>query len=111
MVSVQRNDQRADADAPLAVTRWRSPAGGGIAGYAVVVNGRPTQILDVQTLVVRVPLRAGDKRSFAIAAVDEAGNVGAPTAAFLPSAETTVKQAQARATPATPTPARRPRRR
>jgi hypothetical protein len=60
-------------------------------------------MLDAQTLTLHVQLRNGDKRSFAIAAVDAAGNVGAPTAMFMPATGTIVKQAQS-------TPVRRPRR-
>jgi hypothetical protein len=91
--------------------RWRSPvANAAIAGYALLVNGRQTQLLDADTLIVRVRLLDNDRRSFAIAAVDGAGNIGAPTPIFMPSTQATVKRAQARTPPPLPAPARKPRR-
>jgi hypothetical protein len=91
--------------------RWQSPAAGAaIAGYALLVNGRRIRILDADKRIVRVRLLDNDKRSFAIAAIDGAGNIGASTADFVPSTQTTVKKAQARTTPPLPTPARKPRR-
>ena len=74
--------------------RWRPPVGGdAIGGYALLVNGRLSQRFDAHTLMRRVQLKVGDRRSFAIAAVDQAGNVGAPTAAFLPKATPALKLA------------------
>jgi hypothetical protein len=101
----------AEAAGRMLTLRWRSPAAGGaIAGYTLLVNGHKMQILDASTLIVRVRLLDKDKRSFAIAAVDEAGNVGAPTAIFVPSTKTTAKHAQARTAPPLPARARKPRR-
>jgi peptidoglycan hydrolase-like protein with peptidoglycan-binding domain len=101
----------ATADGGTLTLSWRSPAAGvAIAGYALLVNGRTIQILDPDTLSVRLRLLGNDKRSFAIAAVDGAGNIGAPTTIFVPSTQTAVKQAQARTKPPLPAPARKPRR-
>ena len=76
--------------------RWRPPTVGraSVVGYALLVNGRRIQTLDAKTLTVRVQLQVRDRRSFAIAAVDRAGNVGAPNVAFLPPAQPVVKQAR-----------------
>ena len=83
--------------------RWQPPADTpSVAGYALLVNGRRIVTLDAKTLVVRVALQDGEKRSFAIAAIDEAGNVGAPNAAFLLPAQPATKQARKTAAPKAP---------
>src|SRR4029077_14423674 len=53
-----------------------------IVGYELLINGHKTRLLPAKTRTVRLNLRRNDKRSFAIAAVDKAGNVGAPTVIF-----------------------------
>ena len=60
--------------------RWRPPAGTGkVRGYALIVNGKRTRTLDAKTLKLRIHLRKHDRRSFAVAAIDTAGNMSAAT--------------------------------
>ena len=60
--------------------RWRPPAGSTkVRGYALIVNGKKTRTLDPKTLKVTIHLKKHDKRSFAIAAIDQAGNMSAAT--------------------------------
>ena len=62
--------------------RWKTPAGGGqLGGYALFVNGKQLRTLDVGQLGVDIHLQARDRRTFALAAIDAAGNVGARTRA------------------------------
>jgi large repetitive protein len=62
--------------------RWKTPTGeDALGGYALFVNGKQTSTLDAGRLSVDIRLRAGDRRTFAVAAIDEAGNVGARTRA------------------------------
>jgi hypothetical protein len=59
---------------------WRPPAGGTApVGYYLIINGRRSKLLPAKTRVVKITLQRHDLRTFAIAAVDKAGNVGAPT--------------------------------
>jgi hypothetical protein len=59
---------------------WRPPAGPKkIRGYALIVNGKKTRTLDPKTLKVKIHLLKHDKRSFAVAAIDSAGNMSAAT--------------------------------
>jgi hypothetical protein len=78
---------------------WRPPAGPKkIRGYALIVNGKKTRTLDPKTLKVKIHLLKHDKRSFAVAAIDPAGNLSESTraiaAAFQP---VSVKQARSAA--------------
>ncbi len=79
--------------------RWKLPAARDqVSGYALFVNGKRTRTLDIGRLGIDIPLRARDKRTFAIAAIDAAGNVGTPTraVAVVPSlVHLTLKQAKA----------------
>ena len=60
--------------------RWRPPAGSGkVRGYALIVNGKKKRTLDAKTLKVKIHLLKHDKRSFAVAAIDPAGNMSAAT--------------------------------
>ncbi len=60
--------------------RWRPPAGRGkVRGYALIVNGKKTRTLDPKTLKVQIHLLKHDKRSFAVAAIDQAGNMSEAT--------------------------------
>jgi hypothetical protein len=78
---------------------WKLPASGDqVSGYALFVNGKRMRTLDVSLLGIDIPLRARDRRTFAIAAIDAAGNVGTPTraVAVVPSlVHLTLKQAKA----------------
>ena len=59
---------------------WRPPAGPKkIRGYALIVNGKKTRTLNPKTLKVQIHLLKHDKRSFAVAAIDEAGNMSEAT--------------------------------
>ena len=57
---------------------WRPPAGK-VRGYALIVNGKKTRTLDPKTLKVKIHLLKHDKRSFAVAAIDPAGNMSEAT--------------------------------
>ena len=48
-------------------------------GYALIVNGKKTRTLDPKTLKVRIHLLKHDRRSFAVAAIDTAGNMSEAT--------------------------------
>ena len=62
---------------------WRPPAGGAApVGYYLIINGRRSKLLPAKTRAVKITLQRHDLRTFAIAAVDKAGNVGAPTVVF-----------------------------
>jgi hypothetical protein len=78
---------------------WRPPADlSNIRGYALIVNGKKTQTLKPDTLKVRIRLRKNDRRSFAVAAIDQAGNMSEATrtiATFKPPLS--LKQARAAA--------------
>jgi hypothetical protein len=67
------------------VLHWQAPAGSGrIDHYLLVVNGIPLRSIPGSTHSVTVGrFDARDRRSFALAAVDEAGNVGRATVALV----------------------------
>jgi len=74
----QPNALRATLSKQMLALRWKLPASGDqVSGYALFVNGKRTRTLQVGLLAVEIPLRAHDRRTFAIAAIDTAGNVGA----------------------------------
>jgi hypothetical protein len=59
---------------------WRPPAGSGkVRGYALIVNGKKTRTLDPKTLKVAIHLLKHDRRSFTVAAIDQAGNMSEAT--------------------------------
>jgi len=59
---------------------WRPPAKvKGLRGYVLIIDGKRTRTLTPKTLTIRIQLRPGDRRSFAVAAVDRAGNVSDAT--------------------------------
>jgi predicted phage tail protein len=67
---------------------WRPPAGmPKVHGYALIVNGKKTRTLAPSKLKLRIRLRRNDRRSFAVAAIDPAGNMSEATrtiATFVP---------------------------
>jgi hypothetical protein len=67
------------------VLHWQAPAGSGrIDHYLLVVNGIPLRSIPGSTHSVTVGrFDARDRRSFTLAAVDEAGNVGRATVALV----------------------------
>jgi hypothetical protein len=74
----QPNALRATLSKQILALRWKLPTSGDqVSGYALFVNGKRTRTLQVGLLAVEIPLRAHDRRRFAIAAIDMAGNVGA----------------------------------
>ncbi|HYA08005.1 MAG TPA: Ig-like domain-containing protein, partial [Gaiellaceae bacterium] len=59
---------------------WRPPAGTTkVRGYALIVNGKKARTLTPTTLKVRIRLLKNDTRTFAVAAVDPAGNMSETT--------------------------------
>lgn len=57
--------------------QWKLPtAAGGISRYALFVDGKRTRTIDAAKGGLHIVLHANDKRTFAIAAIDAAGNVG-----------------------------------
>ena len=59
---------------------WQAPARAThLTGYALLVNGLRTRVLAAKTHTVQIQLRKNEKRLFAVAAVDAAGNVSPPT--------------------------------
>jgi len=60
--------------------RWQAPARAAhLVGYALIVDGRRTRILTAKTHTLRIKLRKGETRRFAVVALDAAGNVSLPT--------------------------------
>ena len=60
--------------------RWKSPVDGSASGgYALFVGSAQMRVLDPGARVVTIRVRANDKRSFSVAAVDTVGNVGPRT--------------------------------
>jgi len=60
--------------------RWQAPSRAAhLTGYALLVNGKKTRVLNAKTHSVRIKLRRVETRWFAVAALDAAGNVGLPT--------------------------------
>jgi hypothetical protein len=65
-------------NAKLLSLRWKAPKEA-IRGYVVYVNGKRWRTLRADTLGIDVRVRAGDRRTFAVAAIDTTGNIGQPT--------------------------------
>jgi hypothetical protein len=64
--------------------RWKAPAASdSIAGYVLYVNGNRSRSVDASSLDIDIRVRAGDSRSFAVAAVDSTGNIGPRTRAVV----------------------------
>ena len=64
--------------------RWAAPSGEPVGGYVLYVEDSVARRLSGATTAVNVgSFGAADRRSFAVAAVDEAGNEGARTAALV----------------------------
>jgi large repetitive protein len=62
---------------------WRAPRSStAVVGYELLINGRRARLLPAKARSVHLKVRRNDTRTFAIAAVDKAGNVGAPTVVF-----------------------------
>jgi hypothetical protein len=59
--------------------RWKAPLDGSASGYALFVGGVQTLVLDAGTRDLTIRVHANDTRSFSVAAVDTAGNIGART--------------------------------
>jgi hypothetical protein len=60
--------------------RWQAPADGSAAGgYVLFVGNVRSRVFDSGTLAVAISIRASEKRSFSVAAVDAVGNVGPRT--------------------------------
>ena len=69
--------------------RWSAPKPAGqVARYVLLINGRTARTLAATTCVIRIKMKPNDHRSFAVAAVDSAGNVGAAASLFAPHGAT-----------------------
>ena len=81
---------------------WRPPARpASVRGYALIVNGKKTLALSPKTLKIRIHLRAHDRRTFAIAAIDPAGNMSDATRTIAtagPAPRLSVKRVRSAAT-------------
>ena len=90
--------------------RWKAPARAAhLAGYVLLVNGRRILVVAAKTHSVRMKLRKGEARLFAVAAFDAAGNVGQPAIAVGPDLiSLTLKQARGAAAPKPSVQSRRP---
>ena len=90
--------------------RWKAPARAvHLAGYVLLVNGRRILVVAAKTHSVRMKLRKGEARLFAVAAFDAAGNVGQPAIAVGPDLiSLTLKQARGAAAPKPSVQSRRP---
>jgi large repetitive protein len=81
-------DFKATVNGRLLTLSWRPPVDRSkVRGYALIVNGKRTRTLASTTLRLRIKLKRHDRRSFAIAAVDSAGNMSDTTrtiATFVP---------------------------
>jgi hypothetical protein len=76
----QPQDFSAQVTGQVLTLTWRPPAGSGkVRGYALIVNGKKTRTLDAKTLKLKIQLLKHDKRSFAVAAIDPAGNMSEAT--------------------------------
>ena len=78
------------------VLRWRPLAHPDlIRGYALLVNGRRTRTLKPTTSSLRIRLRHSDRRTFAVVAIDAAGNMSRATPTVSAgSPSTAVRQAR-----------------
>ena len=75
-------DFRAAVTGSTLTLRWKPPADlKAVRGYAVLVNGRRMLVLKPTKRSVKIHLAKNDKRRFALASFDKAGNVSASTAA------------------------------
>ena len=64
----------------LLTLSWRPPADRSkVRGYALIVNGKKTRTLRPTTLKLHIKLKRHDRRSFAVAAIDSAGNMSDST--------------------------------
>jgi hypothetical protein len=81
-------DFRAKVNGRLLTLSWRPPVDRSkVRGYALIVNGKRTRTLTATTFKLRIKLRRHDRRSFAVATIDSAGNVSDSTrtiATFVP---------------------------
>ena len=74
---------RARIDGTLLTLSWRPPADtANVDGYALVVNGRKKLVLTRKTLHLHIRLQHHDRRTFAVASVDAAGNMSETTRAI-----------------------------
>jgi hypothetical protein len=64
------------------ILHWQAPKSTVVARYVLLVNGRAVRSLPPTTRTLRIKLKHHDRRSFAVAAVDGAGNVGAAAPLF-----------------------------
>jgi hypothetical protein len=75
--------------------RWKAPKSKhAIARYVLLINGRPARTLGPATRMVKIKLKPHDRRTFAVAAVDTAGNVGAAASLYAPQAVSVKRAAQ-----------------
>ena len=85
-------DFKATVNGRLLTLSWRPPVDRSkVHAYALIVNGKRTRTLASTTLRLRIELKRHDHRSFAIAAVDSAGNMSDTTrtiATFVPRPST-----------------------
>ncbi|HVP75070.1 MAG TPA: Ig-like domain repeat protein, partial [Gaiellaceae bacterium] len=90
--------------------RWKAPSRAAhLAGYVLLVNGRRAGVVTAKTHIVRMKLKKGEARLFAVAAFDAAGNVGRPAIVVGPDLiRLTIKQAHSAASPKAPVRRRRP---
>jgi hypothetical protein len=90
---------KAKVDGTVLTLTWRPPPDRkNVRGYALIVNGRKTLTLKPKTLRLRIHLRHHDRRSFAIASVDAAGNMSATTRTVAAAAQRlSVKQTRSSA--------------
>jgi len=84
--------------------RWKVPARAHyLAGYVLLVDGRRAGIVTAKTHSIRLKLRKGEARLFAVAAFDAAGNVGRPAILVGPDLiRLTIERARGAATPKAP---------
>ncbi len=89
---------KAKISGTLLTLTWRPPADGkNLRSYALIVNGKKTRTLKPKTHRLRIHLRRHDRRSFAIAAVDAAGNMSATRTIAAAGQRFAIKQARASA--------------
>ena len=90
---------RARIDGTLLTLSWRPPADtANVDGYALVVNGRKKLVMTRTTLHLHIRLQHHDRRTFAVASVDAAGNMSETTRAIAAfDQRLVIKQARASA--------------
>jgi hypothetical protein len=75
--------------------RWKAPKSKhAIARYLLFINGRPAQSFGPATRMVKIKLKPHDRRTFSVAAVDTAGNVGAAASLYAPQGISVKRAAQ-----------------